>query len=168
MLKPEANHFKLKGYFPGALGEITRLHAVYYHEHWGFDISFETQEGKELCEFMSRFDPGKDGLWIAVKDEKFAGSVAIDGKNAGTDGARLRWLIVDPIYQRRGLGKVLVKEAVEFCRSVGHKRIFLWTFEGLEAARRVYEWAGFTLAQEREVDQWGGTIREQRFDLVFD
>ncbi len=168
MSEPEANQFKLKGYYPGVLGEITRLHAVYYHDYWGFDISFETQEGKELCEFMSRFDPKKDGLWIAVNDEKFTGSVAIDGHNAETDGARLRWLIVDPIYQGRGLGRVLVKKAVEFCCSVGHRRIFLWTFEGLEAARHVYEWAGFYLAQEREVDQWGVIIREQRFDLVLD
>ena len=56
---------------------------VYYHQHWGFDISFEAQEGKELCEFMSRFDLEKDVLWTAVIDEKFAGSVAIDGCRTG-------------------------------------------------------------------------------------
>jgi hypothetical protein len=54
---------------------------------------------------------------------------------------------------------------VEFCRSVGHKRIYLWTFHGLEAARRIYESNGFILTEEREVDQWGGIIKEQRFDL---
>jgi len=168
MSEPEANQIRLKGYYPGVLGEITRLHGVYYHEQWGFDISFEVQEGKELCEFMSRFDPEKDVLWVAVINEKFAGSVAIDGYDAETYGARLRWLIVDPMYQGLGLGKILVKKAVEFCRSVGHKRIFLWTFQGLEAARHVYECAGFVLTQEREVDQWGGIIKEQRFDLVLD
>ncbi len=168
MRHPRAGQIKLKGYYPGVLGEIIRLHAVYYYEHWGLDISFEIQEGKELCEFMSRFDPERDVLWTAVVDEKFAGSVAIDGYRAEIDGARLRWLIVDPRCHGLGLGKTLVKKAVEFCRSVGHKRIFLWTFQGLEAARHIYECAGFALAQEREVDQWGGSIKEQRFDLVLD
>ena len=162
----ESNQFKLRGYYPGVLGEITRLHAVYYHDQWGFDISFEAQEGKELCEFMSRFNREKDGLWTAVVDEKFAGSVAIDGRLAETEGARLRWLIVDPTCQGLGLGKILVKKTVEFCRSAGHKRIYLWTFQGLEAARHVYEREGFILTEEREVDQWGGLITEQRFDLV--
>ncbi len=168
MPEPDANQIKLKGYYPGVLGEVTRLHGVYYHEQWGFDISFEAQEGKELGEFMLRFDPEKDVLWTAVIDEKFAGSVAIDGYDAEANGARLRWLIVDPLYHGRGLGKTLLKKAVEFCRSVGHKRIFLWTFQGLEAARHIYECAGFVLTQEREVDQWGGIIKEQRFDLVLD
>jgi GNAT superfamily N-acetyltransferase len=162
----ESNQFKLKGYYPGVLGEITRLHAVYYHESWGFDISFETQEGKELCEFMSRFDPERDGLWTAVVDEKFAGSVAIDGRVTETQGARLRWFIVDPTYHGLGLGKILARKAVEFCRSAGHKRIYLWTFQGLGAARHIYECEGFLLTEEREVDQWGRLIREQRFDLV--
>ena len=49
------NDVELTGYYPGVLGKITELHAVYYHEHWEFDISFETQVGMELCEFMSRF-----------------------------------------------------------------------------------------------------------------
>jgi hypothetical protein len=44
------------GYFPGAVGKITELHAVYYHENWGFDISFETQVGRELSEFLRDFD----------------------------------------------------------------------------------------------------------------
>jgi GNAT superfamily N-acetyltransferase len=162
----ESNQFKLKGYYPGVLGEITRLHAVYYYDNWGFDISFETQEGKELCAFMSRFNSEKDGLWTAVVDEKFVGSVAIDGRLTETEGARLRWFIVDPTYQGLGLGKILAKKAVEFCRSAGHKSIYLWTFQGLEAARRIYEGEGFILTEEREVDQWGGLIKEQRFDLV--
>ena len=114
---------------------------------------------------MSRFNPEKDGLWTAVVDEKFAGSIAIDGRPPETEGARLRWFIVDPKFQGLGLGKILAKKAVEFCRSVGHKRIYLWTFQGLEAARRIYESNGFILTEEREVDQWGGIIKEQRFDL---
>ena len=95
------------------------------------------------------------------KERGFGGSLSIQqgSKLVGT-GA------VDPAYQGLGLGKILVRKAVEFCRSAGHKRIYLWTFQGLETARRIYELEGFSLTEEREVDQWGGILREQRFDLV--
>ena len=54
---------EISGYYPGAVGKITEIHAVYYHENWGFDVSFETQVGRELSEFVSRFEEERDGLW---------------------------------------------------------------------------------------------------------
>ena len=44
---------KFHGYYPGVVGKITEIHAVYYNEHWGFDVSFETQVARELSEFIS-------------------------------------------------------------------------------------------------------------------
>ena len=155
-----------RGYHAGVIGKIIELHAVYYHTFWGFDVSFETQEGRELCEFMSRFDPKNDGLWAVYVDGRFAGSVAIDGKLRETEGARLRWLIVAPEFQGLGIGQALVHKAVEFCRSAGHAKIFLWTFHGLNAARHVYESEGFVLAQDYPINQWGSAIREQKFELI--
>jgi GNAT superfamily N-acetyltransferase len=157
-----------KAYYPGVLGEIIKLHATYYHQYWGFDISFETQEGKELCEFMSRFNTESDGLWTAVVRGRFAGAIAIDGYFSRTEGARLRWFIVEPDLQGLGIGRELIRKAVAFSRSAGHKKTYLWTFEGLDAARILYERQGFRLAELREVNQWGGIIREQKFELVFD
>ena len=165
-MKDRTEDWDWRGYHPGVLGKIIELHAVYYHDFWGFDVSFETQEGRELCEFMSRFDPANDGLWAIYVNGRFAGSVAIDGKLRDTEGARLRWLIVEPGFQGRGIGQALVHKAVEFCREAGHHRIFLWTFQGLDSARHVYEREGFVLVQEYPVDQWGSTIREQKFELV--
>lgn len=153
-------------YFPGVLGKITELHATYYHEHWGFDISFETQVGMELCEFMRRFRQETDGFWAALVNGKFAGAVAIDGNQANEEGARLRWFIVEPRMQGIGIGKTLIKTAIEFCRKAGHKRAFLWTFKGLDQARNLYEHEGFHLDEEHDIDQWGTCIREQRFVLT--
>ena len=107
---------QVSGYYPGVVGKITEIHAVFYNEHWGFDVSFETQVGSELSEFVSKFDDSRDGLWVATKDGIFAGSVAIDGQQAYTDGARLRWFIVAPEFQNAGIGKNLISQAVEFCR----------------------------------------------------
>lgn len=159
---------QLNGYFPGVVGKITELHAVYYHEHWGFDITFETQVGRELSLFMSNFVSDRDGFWTAFHGKSFAGSIAIDGGLGGTEGARLRWFIIAPEFQGRGIGRELIRAAIEFCRDAGYKKVFLWTFRGLEAARKLYEEAGFRLTEESEVDQWGSRITEQKFELVFD
>jgi GNAT superfamily N-acetyltransferase len=154
------------GYVPGVSGKITEAHGVYYHENWGLDISFEIQVGSELSEFLARFQPGRDGLWVGNVAGAFAGSVAIDGSDAGTQGARLRWFIVTPALQGRGIGKTLLEKSVQFCKEVGYTRVFLWTFEGLKTARYLYESVGFCVSEEHEVRQWGREIKEQRFDLT--
>lgn len=157
---------EIVGYYPGVIGEITRLHAVYYSENWGFDITFETQVGRELSEFLASFQAGRDGFWSAREGQRFAGSIAIDGSLGDTDGARLRWFIVEPSLQGNGIGRRLIKYALAFCQEAGHKKVYLWTFEGLDAARRLYEQAGFVLDEEHDVQQWGGFIREQKFLLT--
>ena len=160
------SEIQFTGYVPGVIGKITEAHGVYYHEHWGLDMSFESQVGRELSEFLARFRQGQDGLWVANVAGAFAGSVAIDGSDAGTQGARLRWFIVTPAFQGSGIGKTLLGKSIRFCREVGYTRVFLWTFEGLETARCLYESEGFRLSQEHEVRQWGREIKEQRFDLT--
>ncbi len=158
---------EIVGYYPGVVGKITELHAVYYHEYWGFDVSFETQVGRELSIFVNEFDEQRDGLWVATIDGRFAGAAAIDGRHAMTDGARLRWFIVDPAFQSAGLGNRLISRAVQFCKAKAFPKIFLWTFEGLDAARRLYERHDFRLCETHEVDQWGQRIKEQKFELIF-
>lgn len=155
----------LQGYFPGVIGRITEAHAVYYHRHWGFDASFETQVATELAAFAASYDPLRDGLWAALHEDRMVGSIAIDGREAFTAGARLRWFLVDPETQGSGTGARLAKTAVDFCRQRGYPRVFLWTFEGLTAARRLYEKCGFGLCEEHDVAQWGRRIREQKFEL---
>ncbi len=155
------------GYFPGVVGKITEVHAVYYHEHWGFDVTFETRVGRELSEFITEFEEDRDGLWVAMRGERFTGSVAIDGRKGSTEGARLRWFIVVPDLQGTGIGKALMDQAVKFCETKGYSRIYLWTFRGLERARILYERYQFRLCEEREVTQWGQNLREQKYERVF-
>ena len=83
MVKHELDNLKLSGYYPGVIGKITELHAIYYFENWGFDASFETQVARELSAFISEFRPGGDGFWAALVNGVFAGSVAIDGSLSG-------------------------------------------------------------------------------------
>ena len=153
-------------YYPGVAGKITEVHAVYYHERWGFDISFETQVGRELSDFLTEFDSSRDGLWVARRSNMFAGAVAIDGRNAQSEGARLRWFIVVPVFQGHGIGRELISRAVEFCKTNNFPRIYLWTFEGLDTARHLYEEQNFKLSEQHDVDQWGQHLNEQKFELI--
>ena len=158
-------NIEVKGYYPGVIGKITELHAVYYYENWGFDVSFETQVGGELSEFVRRLDETRDGLWVATKDGEFAGSIVIDGVEAFDEGARLRWFIVDPQFQGSGIGKSLISQAVAFCKQQRFPKVYLWTFKGLEGARRLYEAVNFQLCEENQIAQWGQNILEQKYEL---
>jgi len=160
------NGLKLSGYAPGAIGRIAELHALYYSERWGFGLFFESKVAGELSEFLRRFKKGRDGFWVAKLGERIVGSIAIDGFNRDSNGAHLRWFIVSPENHGQGIGKTLIEEAINFCRRARFKRVYLWTFAGLDAARHLYEKSGFTLCEQHEGDQWGKRVTEQMYELV--
>jgi GNAT superfamily N-acetyltransferase len=156
---------ELSGYIPGAIGRIAELHGIYYYKHWGFHLFFESKVAMELSEFLRRFNEAHDGFWVARVEEKIVGSIAIDGVNHNSQGAHLRWFIVAPESQGHGIGKILLEEAVEFCRMKRFSQIYLWTFAGLDPARYLYEKFGFRLSEQQEGNQWGRTVTEQKFEL---
>jgi len=160
------NTLNLVGYVPGAIGKITELHATYYSEHRDFGLYFESKVATDLSEFLNRFDEAHDGFWAATINGGIVGSIVIDGKEAHADGARLRWFIVAPEYQGRGLGKMLLREAIDFCRRANFGRVYLSTFAGLDPARHLYEKFGFVLREEKEDNHWGKTVTEQTFELL--
>lgn len=165
MTDSQLTQMQWTGYFPGAVGKITELHATYYYENWGFDVSFETQVARELSEFMSQFQKDRDGFWIVTVAGEPAGCIAIDGRKASTEGARLRWFIVSPGFQGLGIGRRLMGQAIDFCKEAGYGRIYLWSFKGLDVARALYERSGFRLCEEHDVNQWGSNLTEQMFEL---
>jgi len=70
-----------------------------------------------------------------------------------------------PEFQKSGIGKELILRAIDFCKDKRYPKVYLWTFEGLTEARRLYEAVNFRLCEENEAVQWGQTIREQKFEL---
>ena len=152
-------------YLPGTLGRITELHASFYHRHAGFGLHFEGKVACELAEFLGRYDEKRDHLWLAVADGRIEGSIVIDGIHANTSGAHLRWFILSDRLRGSGIGNALVKAAVEFCRARQYRNTYLWTFEGLHAARHLYEKNGFRLVVQQAGAQWGQVVNEQRFEM---
>ncbi|WP_319521293.1 GNAT family N-acetyltransferase [uncultured Desulfosarcina sp.] len=151
----------IKGYIPGAIGRISELHGAYYHKHWGFGLFFEAKVATELSEFLMRYDAEKDGIWVASQDGRIEGAIVMDGIHAETDGAHLRWFILSDTLRGKGVGRTLVKKAMAFCRAKNYRKAHLWTFEGLDAAKRLYEEAGFRLVRQKRGIQWGTEVNEQ-------
>lgn len=162
------HNITLSGYTPGALGRIVELHGTYYAEHWNLGLYFEAKVATEMAEFLSRSDPEHDGAWFAHVDGQIAGSIVIDGSRVDSEGARLRWFIVDPQYQGLGLGNRLMDAAMDFCRQRKFKRVYLTTFEGLTTARYLYEKHGFVLCGEEDGSHLTGTsaLTEQVFEYI--
>jgi GNAT superfamily N-acetyltransferase len=155
----------IKGYLPGSIGRVAELHGLYYRKHWGFGLFFEAKVATELAEFLGRYDPQRDGFWIVTQDTHIEGSITIDGLHADGRSAHLRWFIMSDLLRGKGIGGQLVSTAIDFCRNNGYKQIHLWTFEGLNAARHLYEKAGFKLLEQQKGTQWGKEVNEQLYEL---
>lgn len=152
------------GYLPGAIGRIVALHAGYYSALVGFGLPFEAKVARELADFCEHYDPQRDGLWLALHAGHIEASIAIDGTHAQQDGAHLRWFIASDVMRGSGVGTALLTAAMAFCDARHYRRTYLWTFEGLGAARHLYEKFGFRLAHAQRGAQWGVEVNEQRFE----
>jgi len=157
------------GWRPGIIGELVSLQARYYARHWGFGPLFEAKIASEAALFLRRYDPRVDLLTSFAEAERLAGSVTVDGSDPDRpdDLAHLRWFILDDAARGHGLGRRLMGRALEFARGSGRAGVYLWTFAGLEAARHLYDQAGFLLVEEVSGDTWGTRVTEQRFELRF-
>lgn len=151
------------GYRPGAIGRIAEMHAAYYARHHGFGQFFESKVAAGVAEFAAWLDHETNQLWLAIKDERIVGSIAIDGQDLGEDQAHLRWFILDDVARGTGVGQRLLEQAIAFCDEANFKSTHLWTFAGLDRARSIYEKHGFTLAKEWKGNQWGVELVEQQF-----
>ena len=153
----------IKGYIPGTIGRIIELHGKYYAKHWGFGLFFEAKVATELSTFLKAYDSCRDGIWVVTRNDRVEGGVVIDGSHSFDQGAHLRWFILSDNLRGTGWGRRLITTAVNFCIEKKYPRIYLWTFEGLHAARHLYESAGFRLVQQHQGAQWGTEVNEQQF-----
>ncbi|MDO3666160.1 bifunctional helix-turn-helix transcriptional regulator/GNAT family N-acetyltransferase [Acinetobacter higginsii] len=153
----------VSGYRAGMIGRIAEMHGNYYSRNYGFGHFFEGKVATGLAEFSERLHEECNNIWLAIQNDQIVGSVAIDGQDLGNKQAHLRWFILDDGCRGSGIGKRLLAEAIAFCDQEEFTAVHLWTFSGLEAARKLYELFGFKLTKEWEGNQWGKTMLEQQF-----
>lgn len=152
------------GYLPGAIGAVAALHGRHYSASHGFDQVFEAKVARELGEFVCRYDPSRDRLWLARQRDAVVGSIAIDGSGQSGAVAHLRWFILSPEARGQGLGKRLMTDAMAFCRAAGFRSAYLWTLADLDAAIHLYEAEGFRAVERLLGTQWGKPVEEVRME----
>ncbi|MHB1205362.1 MAG: bifunctional helix-turn-helix transcriptional regulator/GNAT family N-acetyltransferase, partial [Rhodospirillaceae bacterium] len=151
------------GYAVNLLARCIEMHAVFYARAHGFGRAFEARVAAGLADFSERMEKPRNRFWRATQGGRIVGTIAIDGEDLGPGLAHLRWFIVDDGARGAGVGKKLLSAALSFCDARGFAETHLWTFRGLDTARRLYEAQGFELLEERPGKQWGKKVMEQRF-----
>jgi uncharacterized protein YhfF/ribosomal protein S18 acetylase RimI-like enzyme len=149
---------------PGALAASVALQTQYYAREHGFGVHFESGRLADVAEFLARYDVRRDGVWVVVDGGAVHGTVVIDGGSGGApDTAQLRWFVVGDALRGRGFGRRLLRAAMDFA-AARYRRVVLGTFAGLDAARHLYEAAGFACTLERRSMQWGPEVTEQQWE----
>ena len=149
---------------PGDIGHVVYRHGVLYARERGWDHRFEAYVAGPLAEFALRHDPERERMWLAEIGERIVGSIAIVSGEA--NAAQLRWYLVEPDCRGMGVGRLLLHEALAFCRATERTHVYLWTVTGLEAAAHLYRSAGFVRTKTEASERWGAPAVEERYDLA--
>ncbi len=147
---------------PGDIGYLIYLHGILYAEEYDWDHTFEAYVAEPLAEF-ARSQSERERIWIVEANDKIAGSIAT--VESSKEQAQLRFLLLHPTLRGHGIGRILIQEAIGFCRESGYRYVFLWTVSALKAAASLYRSEGFQLTEERTRRLWGAFVTEQRYDL---
>jgi DNA-binding MarR family transcriptional regulator/GNAT superfamily N-acetyltransferase len=155
--------YLLRTHEPGDIGWVIGQHGALYAREYGWDGTFEALVAEIAARFVRNFDPKRERCWIAERDGRNVGSVFLVRKSGTT--AQLRLLIVAPEARGLGIGKRLVSECERFARQAGYRKIVLWTNRGLDAARHIYEEAGYRLVREEPHHSFGRDLVGQYWEL---
>ena len=103
---------------------MTRL----LQELFAVETEFEFDEEKQRCGLEMLLDSPTAGIWVADRRGRVVGMVAVQLVVSTAEGALSGWLedlVVSSAYRRRGLGKALLKSAVNWAQDQGASRIQL-------------------------------------------
>jgi DNA-binding MarR family transcriptional regulator/N-acetylglutamate synthase-like GNAT family acetyltransferase len=149
---------------PGDIGWIIGTHARVYAEEYGWDGTFEATMAEIMTPFLRDHDPTREACWIAELGGEPVGCIALVRQSVRV--AKLRVFLVTRAARGQGVGKRLVDECLRFARAAGYREVALWTHKGLDAARHLYEAAGFKLVREEPHHSWGKDHVGQYWELT--
>ncbi|MFT5998220.1 MAG: GNAT superfamily N-acetyltransferase [Neolewinella sp.] len=150
---------------PGDLSFLISAHTEYYHRELGYTEKFEYIVAKSAVEFYEDYDPERSRIWIVENDagERQASLVLHDRRTA----AQLRYFLILPDLQGKGLGRGLLGQFMAFAREKGYLSSYLWTTEDQVVAVRLYESFGYRLVEERPSSSFGKPLIDRRYEVVF-
>jgi DNA-binding MarR family transcriptional regulator/GNAT superfamily N-acetyltransferase len=153
--------YLLRPHRPGDMGWVVSRHGALYAQEYRWSMEFEALVARIAADFIERFDSAREACWIAERDGHNVGCVFLvqardDKTHAPLPGvAQLRMLLVEPSARGLGLGARLVDECERFARMAGYTRITLWTNSLLQAARGIYQKAGYRLVASEAHHSFG-------------
>ncbi len=153
----------LRTHRPGDMGWIIEAHARLYAQECGFNGEFEALVADICTQFLKHFNAERERCWILERAGWRLGCVFVVSHSKTV--AQLRCLLLEPAARGQGMGRRLVREAIDFARSAGYRELMLWTHDGLHAARAIYEQAGFRLDSEAPETRFGVQIIGQTWCL---
>ena len=106
------------------LRPMTRL----LHELFAVETEFEIDEEKQRCGLEMLLDSPNAGIWVADRRGRVVGMVVCQLVVSTAEGALSGWiedLVVSSPYRKRGLGKALLKSAVQWAQEHGATRVQL-------------------------------------------
>lgn len=104
------------------------------------DLSFQHFE-EELKELKTMYAAPEGGIILCKIENEFIACVAIRKINNKT--AELKRMFVKPAYQRHGIGKILLKKAIELAKASNYSCIRLDTLDYMTPAINLYKKCGF-------------------------
>ena len=113
-------------------------------------------------DFANRFNPEQDCMLVAEYNGKVSGGAAITHIDEET--AQFRFFYLDESLRGKGIGRKLFDLTLEFCQERNYRRVILWTFDTLAAARHLYEEKGFVITEKKQHADWGPLLTEEKWE----
>ena len=156
-----------EGFLPGFAAEMIRLNMDYYSKNWGLGQNFETHILRDFTALMEVYDPERDQI-ITLQNNNgdILGTLVVEASTQPSpEIARLRFFVMSEDTKGQGWGQKMIENAIETCKARGQTKLWLTTFDGLKAAKTLYERAGFRQTEVYEQDTWNEGTGEVRYDL---
>lgn len=149
----------------GDVGWVVHRQSLLYANEYGWNQEFEALLAEIGAQFIRRFKPAHERAWVAEYQGNVVGSVFLVQKSRYV--AQLRLLYVESSARGLGIGARLVDECLDSARSLGYRKVILWTNSILDSARRIYEARGFKLVSEEQHHSFGKDLTGQFWELSF-
>lgn len=108
----------------------------------------------------AQFGDGPAKGLLAFSGQSLAGAAVLrpSSDSRKPDAGEIMCFYVDPDVHRRGVGSILMKEALSALRQEGYPEAFLWVVTGNERAMAFYRHCGFSPDGDSLEVQLGGKV----------